>query len=44
MNEAYVRVIAAADDDRRAPFLGTATRLGTAVQNVEREECSTPWR
>lgn len=37
MNEAYREIIAASDDDRRDLFLGTATRLGTAVQNVEKD-------
>ena len=37
MNEAYREIIAASDNDRRDLFLGTATRLGTAVQNVEKD-------
>ncbi|WP_446901048.1 nucleotidyl transferase AbiEii/AbiGii toxin family protein [Burkholderia sp. YIM B11467] len=37
MNEAYREIIAASDADRRDLFIGTATRLGTAVQNVEKD-------
>lgn len=37
MNEAYLQIIAASDDDRRALFLSSASRLGTAVQNVEKD-------
>lgn len=37
MNEAYQTVIAASDEERRDLFLGTAARLGTAVQNVEKD-------
>jgi hypothetical protein len=37
MNEAFHRVIAASDDERRDLFLTTARRLGTAVQNVEKD-------
>jgi hypothetical protein len=37
MNEAFREIIAASDADRRDLFLGTATRLGTAVQNVEKD-------
>lgn len=37
MNEAFNAVIAASDAERRDLFLGTATRLGTAVQNVEKD-------
>ena len=37
MNEAYNDVIAASDRDRNALFAETAARLGTAVQNVEKD-------
>ena len=37
MNDAFRRVIGASDDDRRDLFLTTARRLGTAVQNVEKD-------
>lgn len=37
MNEAYQTVITASDEERRDLFLGTAARLGTAVQNVEKD-------
>lgn len=37
MNDAFLEIIAASDDDRRALFLGTAGRLGTSVQNVEKD-------
>ena len=37
MNDALREVIAASDDDRRALFLATSRRLGTAVQNVEKD-------
>lgn len=37
MNESFHEVIAASDDERRDLFLGTAARLGTAVQNVEKD-------
>ena len=37
MNEAFHRVIAASDDERRDLLLTTARRLGTAVQNVEKD-------
>lgn len=37
MNEAYKDIIAASDGDRRNLFLETAARLGTAVQNVEKD-------
>jgi hypothetical protein len=37
MNEAYKGIITASDDDRRNLFLETAARLGTAVQNVEKD-------
>lgn len=37
MNLSFHEVIAASDVDRRDLFLGAATRLGTAVQNVEKD-------
>lgn len=37
MNNAFQAVIAAEDAERRDLFLGAATRLGTAVQNVEKD-------
>lgn len=37
MNTDFQTVIAASDAERRDLFLGAATRLGTAVQNVEKD-------
>lgn len=37
MNPAFETVIAATDAERRDLFLGAAARLGTAVQNVEKD-------
>ena len=37
MNPSFHDVIAASDAERRDLFLGTAARLGTAVQNVEKD-------
>jgi hypothetical protein len=37
MNAAYQAVIGARDAERRDLFLTTARRLGTAVQNVEKD-------
>lgn len=37
MNPAFNTVITASDDERRGLFLATAARLGTAVQNVEKD-------
>lgn len=37
MNSAFQAVIAANDNERRDLFLGTAARLGTAVQHVEKD-------
>jgi len=37
LNQAYRQILAASDADRRDLFLRTATRLGTAVQNVEKD-------
>jgi hypothetical protein len=46
MNAAFREVIAAGDNERRDLFLTTAGRLGTAVQNVEKDfwVCWTPRR
>lgn len=37
MNADFLRVIAATPDDRRGLFLATANRLGTPLQNVEKD-------
>jgi hypothetical protein len=37
VNEAFKNVIGASDEDRRGLFLTAATRMGTAVQNVEKD-------
>lgn len=37
MNESFGRLLATSDDERRDVFLTTAQRLGTAVQNVEKD-------
>jgi Nucleotidyl transferase AbiEii toxin, Type IV TA system len=37
MNDAYRQVIAASDDDRRGLFLTCAQRLGTTLQNIEKD-------
>lgn len=37
MNPAYQRIIAASDEDRRGLFLAAATRIGTTVQNIEKD-------
>ncbi|WP_454727121.1 MULTISPECIES: nucleotidyl transferase AbiEii/AbiGii toxin family protein [Cupriavidus] len=37
MNQAYREILTASDADRRDLFLRTAMRLGTAVQNVEKD-------
>lgn len=37
MNKNFDSIIQATDDDRRGLFLTTAARLGTAVQNVEKD-------
>jgi hypothetical protein len=37
MNEAFGRLLAASDDERRDVFLTTGRRLGTAVQNIEKD-------
>ena len=36
-NAAFLEVIAAKDDERLELFLASARRLGTAVQNVEKD-------
>jgi hypothetical protein len=37
MNDAYRQIIAASDDDRRGLFLTCAQRLGTTLQNIEKD-------
>jgi hypothetical protein len=37
LNPAFNTIITASDDDRRGLFVATAARLGTAVQNVEKD-------
>lgn len=37
LNPGFLQIIAAAPDDRRDLFLATATRLGTPLQNVEKD-------
>jgi hypothetical protein len=37
MNEAYQGIVAASDDDRRGLVLATSQRLGTTLQNVEKD-------
>ncbi len=37
MNPAFSAIIAASDAERRDLFLGASTRLGTAVQNIEKD-------
>jgi hypothetical protein len=37
LNPAFHTVIAASDDERRDLFLGASARLGTAVQNIEKD-------
>lgn len=37
MNVGFLRIIAAAPEDRRGLFLATANRLGTPLQNVEKD-------
>lgn len=37
MNAGFLRIIAAAPEDRRGLFLATANRLGTPLQNVEKD-------
>ncbi|MGI9089597.1 MAG: nucleotidyl transferase AbiEii/AbiGii toxin family protein [Gemmatimonadaceae bacterium] len=37
MNSAFLEIMRASDDDRRALFLTTSRRIGTAVQHVEKD-------
>jgi hypothetical protein len=37
MNPAYLRIIAASDEDRRGLFLAAANRIGTTAQNIEKD-------
>jgi len=37
MNPAFLSIIAASEADRRDVFLTTANRLGTTIQNVEKD-------
>jgi hypothetical protein len=37
MNPAYQRIIASSDVDRRGLFITAATRIGTTVQNIEKD-------
>lgn len=37
MNPAYQRIIAASDDDRRGLFATAAARIGTTLQNIEKD-------
>ncbi|MEQ1591376.1 MAG: nucleotidyl transferase AbiEii/AbiGii toxin family protein [Thiobacillaceae bacterium] len=37
MNAGFLRIIAASPEDRRGLFLTTANRLGTPIQNVEKD-------
>ncbi|MBN8777948.1 nucleotidyl transferase AbiEii/AbiGii toxin family protein [Thiobacillus sp.] len=37
MNAGFLRIIAASPEDRRGLFLATANRLGTPLQNVEKD-------
>jgi len=37
VNEAYRRIITAAEEDRRDLFVSTARRVGTTEQNVEKD-------
>ncbi|MEA2926121.1 MAG: hypothetical protein QOD25_3243 [Alphaproteobacteria bacterium] len=37
MNPAYQKIIASSDEDRRGLFLTTANRIGTTVQNIEKD-------
>ncbi len=37
MNAAYQAIIGASDDDRRGLFLAAAARIGTTVQNIEKD-------
>jgi hypothetical protein len=37
MNADFLRIIAASPEDHRGLFLATANRLGTPIQNVEKD-------
>ncbi len=37
MNAGFLRIIAASPEDRLGLFLATANRLGTPIQNVEKD-------
>lgn len=37
MNPDFLKVISASEQDRQGLFLATATRLGTPIQNVEKD-------
>lgn len=37
MNAGFLRIIAPSPEDRRGLFLATANRLGTPIQNVEKD-------
>jgi hypothetical protein len=37
MNAAYQKIIAASDDDQRGLFVTAAARVGTTVQNIEKD-------
>ena len=37
MNPAYQKIIASSDDDQRGLFLAAASRVGTTVQNIEKD-------
>lgn len=37
MNAAYQAIIAASDDERRGLFLAAANRIGTTIQNIEKD-------
>src|SRR5258708_7611694 len=37
MNPAYQKIIASSEDDQRGLFLTAATRVGTTVQNIEKD-------
>ena len=37
MNPAYQKIIASSEDDQRGLFLTAANRVGTTVQNIEKD-------
>ena len=39
MNPDFLKVISASEHDRQGLFLATANRLGTPIQNVEKDFC-----